>query len=133
MTEEQTDEDIIEDNTALPLGQWVNLPRRSRRAAGQNPVDAFVDVHRAEEGAINTTGVSMLHVATSPVKGNFSRFDEGVENGMLKEAVDVLKQRNEPRYLENFIVGYLLNQISAKRGIKKHGEKAVETLLKEFT
>ena len=38
-SEEHTDEDIMEDNTELTLGDWVNLPRQSRRIARLNPID----------------------------------------------------------------------------------------------
>ena len=93
----------------MPLGEWVNLPRQSRRITGLNPVDPSVDVPRNSDDPNDMEGMSMLHIATNDVIRKFSRFDDGLKSGMLKEAVDTLKERNETRYLENFIVGQLLN------------------------
>ena len=39
---------------------------------------------------------------------------------------------NEPRYLKNFITGYLLNQILVKAAIREYNEKAVSVLIAEF-
>ena len=59
----------------------------------------------------------MLHLTT---QGNI----------MLKEAVHILKNENELRHLESHITGFLL--MPAKAGIRKHGDKAAEALLKDF-
>ena len=50
---------------------------------------------------------------------------------MLKEAVHIVKIRNNIRYLENYIVGFLL--ISAKEGIWQYENRAADAILKEFT
>ena len=68
-------EDIEEetfDNTNLPLGQWVNMPRRSRRVAREDVVEPFIDVDPSENhGTINeSNGVTMLHKATGNLKMN---------------------------------------------------------------
>ena len=75
----------------------------------------------------------MLHVATNDIIFKLSGFYNGLKNRMLKEAVDLLKDRNETRRLENFIVGFLFNQMLTKKGSRKHGAKAVAVSLKEFT
>ena len=124
--EEQADEEIVDDNAGLPLGEWVNLPRRSRIISGMNPIDPPDDPNDME-------CVSMFHIATNDVSRNFSRFDDGLKNGMLKEAVDIVRDRNEIRCWENFIVGHLLNYMSAKNCIIKHGAKAFVSLLEKFS
>ena len=80
VVEEQADEDIMGHNAGLSLGEWFNLPRQSRRIAGIESVDPLDDPNDIE-------GMSVFHVATNNVSGNFSRFDDGLKNGMLKEAV----------------------------------------------
>ena len=76
--EEQSD--IIEDNfdnTNLPLGQWVNMPWRSRQIAREEVLDLFVDVEPVENhGIINETiGLTMLHKATGDDKKDYSSFE----------------------------------------------------------
>ena len=57
----------------------------------------------------------MLHLATNNIIGIFSKFDNSLKNGMFKEAVNVLKERNETSHLENFVVGCLLSQMRTKK------------------
>ena len=42
-------------------------------------------------------GISMMQVASDDLKGDFSRFDEGFNDGVLEEAVDTLKYKDETR------------------------------------
>ena len=53
-------------------------------------------------------------------------------NKMLSKAISVFYKCNKLRYLKNFIIEYLLNQISAKAGIREYNEKAVSILIAEF-
>ena len=116
--EDQADEDVMEGSAGLPLGEWVNLPRGSRRIAGLSPINLLDNPNDVE-------GMRMLHVATNDTIRNFSKFDN--------ESGGMLKDRNETRYLENFALWCLLNQMPAKTGASKNEEKSVLTLLKEFT
>ena len=51
---------------------------------------------------------------------------------MLKEAINAQKSRNETRFLENYVIGFVLNQMTSKDGTRKHGEKVIQAILKEF-
>ena len=72
----------------------------------------------------------MLQVASSSLKGDFSRLNEGSDKGMLREEVGALKFKDETRHIENYIVGHLLNQMSAKESLERHGDRAVKAILK---
>ena len=132
--EEQND--IIKDNfdnTNLPLGQWVNMLRRSRRIAREEVLDPFVDAEPVENhGASNETiSMTMLHKAIGDNKKDYSSFEPNLQdNSMLKEAMSILKTRKNTRYLENCIIGFLL--MSVKAGIRQYGDRAIDALLKEF-
>ena len=74
----------------------------------------------------------MFHKATGKFEAEYDMFrPTNLKNPKLEEAVHVMKEKNESRPLESFIAGFLL--MSAKAGIKKHGKRAIEALLKEFT
>ena len=51
---------------------------------------------------------------------------------MLREAASMKKSRNEDRFLENYVTGSALNQMSSKVGMRKYGDKVVQALLIEF-
>ena len=73
----------------------------------------------------------MICVATGDVDVKHDEFVLTAEgSSMLREAVQILKHEQEPRRIENYITGFLL--MSAKAGIKKHGDKDIAALLKEF-
>ena len=74
----------------------------------------------------------MLHMATDNGVSDASKFETTIGNETLREVIDILHDRNEPRHLENSITGFLLNQMSAKASIKLFGDKAVTVLMKEF-
>ena len=42
------------------------------------------------------------------------------------------KSRNEDRFIENYVTGSALNQMSSKVGMRKYGDKVVQALLIEF-
>ena len=109
------------------------MPRRSRRVAGKDALESLVDAEPLENHGTGeeVIGATMLHQTTGNTCANRSMFKLTTqENHMLKEAVRMMKNTNEPKWLENYITGFLL--ISAKGGISKYGDKDVEALLKEF-
>ena len=71
-------------------------------------------------------------MATDNGLPDVSKFETTTGNETLREAIGVLRDKNEPRHLENFITGFLLNQMSAKAGTKLFGDEAVNALMKEF-
>ena len=78
-------------------------------------------------------GIIMMKMVLDELKGDFSRLNEGSNNGMLEEALDALKCKDESRNIENCTVGFLLNHMSAKEGIKTHDDIEEQSLLKEFS
>ena len=44
--------------------------------------------------------------------------------------MNILKTRKDARYLENYILGFLL--MSVKAGIQQYSDRAADDLLKEF-
>ena len=121
------------DDAKLFIGQWMTMPRRSRRVARQDVIEPFVDVEPLENHGTGdeVTVVTMLHLETGNADVNYSKFKATNQgNNMLNEAVHILKNENEPRNLESCVTGFLL--ISSKAGIRKYRDKAVEALLKEF-
>ena len=106
------------------------MPRRSRQLARQEAIDPFIDAeplenHGASDEVIGTT---MLHKATGDYNKDYTSYESNLQdNLMLREAVRILKSRNDPRYLENYIVGFLL--MSVKAGIRQYGNRAVDALL----
>ena len=50
----------------------------------------------------------------------------------LEEAVRLHETTNDPSPLQHHLTGVLLNQMSARAGIKKHGDKTKEVLFSEF-
>ena len=94
------------------------MPRRSRQIAREDAVEPFADIDPSENhGTINENNrVTMLHKATGNYKKEYIYFKPNLHvNSMLKEAVHIVKIRNNMRYLENYIVSFLL--MSAKEGI----------------
>ena len=76
----ETQSDVISetfDNINLPLGQWVNMPRRLQQVAHEEVIDPFIDVELLENyGTINETiGVTMLYKAIGDFKKDYSSFE----------------------------------------------------------
>ena len=92
--------------------------------AGLDPIESSAEMPLDEEDD-DVDGISMIYVASDELKGEFSRFNEGSNNGILEELADLLKCNYEKEYLENRTVGHLLNQLSEKEGINLHGIKSV--------
>ena len=69
--------------------------------------------------------LTLLHILTKSKEYNFKCFNPKEANKILKEVVEQLDKRNDLRCLENYAVGFLLNQMPAKAIIKKHGIKVV--------
>ena len=105
----------------------ITQPRRLRRVVGLDPVEAFVDI---DSNDINST--SLLHITVDDNKKDVSNFEQGSIKEMLSKVFSMLYKKNEPSHLENFMTGYLLNQMSVKAGIKVYGKKAVTVLMAEF-
>jgi hypothetical protein len=57
----------------------------------------------------------------------------GPNHQFLQMAAEELKQDNSnTKNMQKYITGFIFNQMSAKVGIKKHGQKAIDALFKEF-
>ena len=50
----------------------------------------------------------------------------------MREAIEKLRVHGETRDLETYATGFILHQMSAKQGVRKHGEKALTALHNEF-
>ena len=90
------------DDTILPLGQWVTMPRRPRRVAGKRVLEPFADAEPSENHDMveEVTGVTMLHQVTGKKNANCSMLKPTTqENSMLREAVHIMTNENEPRCL----------------------------------
>ena len=74
----------------------------------------------------------MSYKAVDDKARDFSRFSLESSSEMLSKVIAILYKRNRQKYLENFIIEYLLNQISTKTVIKIFGRKAVIALMAEF-
>ena len=51
---------------------------------------------------------------------------------LLQHGVHELQTLNRPDSVQRYITGFVMNQMTAKAGIKKHGQKAIDALYKEF-
>ena len=121
---------------SMPLCQWALGPRRSRRARGLSVIQPFEDVALLNRSVpvkppLNAVEhVTLLQVATKGVvKGGFNQCQPGDPEGTFRESILSYYEGNDSRPLENYMTGFLLNQMSAKAGIRKHGGKAIEALL----
>ena len=104
--------------------------RRSRQIVRKAVIDPFVDIELLENYStrIDTIGVMILHKAIGDFKKNYTSFEPNLHNNsILREAVHIVKTRNDTRYLENYILGFLL--MSVKVGIRQYRDRAVDTLL----
>ena len=61
------EDDIIDDNAGLLLGEWENMPRRSRRVAGLDPIDSSAEAPHAEEEN-DVDGINMVHFESDDLK-----------------------------------------------------------------
>ena len=101
--EDESNELDIE-HTHPPLGQWVTMPRRSRRIDGQAIFEPFVETEPLQNHDTNDEimRVTMLHEAMGNLDFNCIMLEPNPHNNsMLEEAVQVLKCRNDSRCLEN--------------------------------
>ena len=56
----------------------------------------------------------MLYKATGDFKKDSSSFEPNLQdNSMLREAVNIVKTQKDTRYLENYILGFLLMLVEA--------------------
>jgi hypothetical protein len=58
--------------------------------------------------------------------------DGEIEDHSLRKAVDEVVRGGSNSSLLNYIFGFMMTQMSAKAGIKKHGKVAVEALFQKF-
>lgn len=111
----------INDVNDMTLEQWQKLPQRSRRIANQDPIVPFED---ANEGANVTPSFMQTDIDVNRIKN--------IDTNDIREAIDAYNNTNDDRKLKNVVVGCMLAHMSFKQGLKKHGEKAMEALHKEF-
>jgi hypothetical protein len=50
----------------------------------------------------------------------------------LREAVEVMMGSGSKMEVLNYVTGFILTQMTAKAGIKKHGQVAIDALYQEF-
>ena len=94
------------------------MPRRSQWIAREEVIDPFTDAEPLENhGTISETiRLTMLHKITRDAKKDSSSFEPNLQdNSMLREAINILKSWKDMRYLDNYILGFLL--MSVKVGI----------------
>ena len=62
------------DDMNLSLGQWVTMPRRSRRVARQEAPDPFIDVEPLENHGTGkeVLGITMFHKATGNKEADYA-------------------------------------------------------------
>ena len=113
--------DLMQDSTNMPLGQWMNSP--------QSPLHPFAGADPTEDAI---EGVNTLCVSKEIISTILSRIDLEIECSKMKEEAELLRNKEVPHHLINFMVGCLLNQTSATSGTKKCGEKDGKTLMTEF-
>lgn len=58
------------------------------------------------------------------------RFDHQADFQMLQHAAETLDE--QPRNMFQYVYGYVMTQMTATTGIKKHGQPAIDALLAEF-
>ena len=77
--------------------------------------------------------MSLIHAALDTHLANTDKLECAFgSNNMPKEAANIQKNRNENRFLENGVAGFVLNQMSSKAGMHKHGDKVVQSLVTEI-
>ena len=115
------EEDFTGDDTSMPLGKWTNLSRRSRRIAGREPSANFVDVEPLENHGTMDSEVSLLHLALDAKSEDADKFEPTCgDSPMLQEDINAQKSRNNTRFLENYVRGFMLNQMSSQAGTREH-------------
>jgi hypothetical protein len=87
--------------------------------------DEVVLDHEGQRSAETDTNADHTHRYN--LRSN-QKHETGVQ--LLQHAAD--KFEESPRDMQRYIFGYIMTQMTATAGIKKHGQAAVEALLQEF-
>ena len=62
----------------------------------------------------------------------FEELNDDLHFQFVQEAIKEIKNKGETKLLCQYVTGLIFNQMSAKVGLKKHGERAWKALLKEL-
>ena len=107
--------------------------RMSGRIAGREPSVNLADVEPLENHDTVDSEASLLNLALDRKSDNEDKFEHAYsDNDMLQESINTQKSINDTRFLENYVTGFVLNQMQSKAGMRKHGTKEIQALLKEF-
>ena len=62
----------------------------------------------------------------------FKDLNDDLHFQFMQQAVKDVKETGDTALLCKYVTGLIFNQMSAKAGLKKHGERAWQALLKEL-
>ena len=87
--------------------------------------------HKSFQGGLN-----LFQSVVDPVPSDdtklFNKFNIFSPEHSLRESVKKFILTDDPSELQHYLVGVFLHQMSAKVGLKKHGQRAKEILFTEF-
>ena len=76
--------------------------------------------------------VRMPHSEFLFLQTPFEELNDDLHFQFVQEAIKEIKDKGETKLLCQYVTGLVFNQMSAKAGLKKHGERAWKALLKEL-
>jgi len=79
-----------------------------------------------------THNVRMPHSEFLFLQTPFEELNDDLHFQFVQEAIKEIKHKGETKLLCQYVTGLVFNQMSAKAGLKKHGERAWKALLKEL-
>ena len=68
----------------------------------------------------------------APTKSASPRQPETTHQSSLEDAIDEMERSGSTDDVFKYVTGFIMTQMTAKAGIKKHGEVAVTALYQEF-
>jgi len=109
----------------------IVIPPTSKRSSDEDS-----DINSPSMLKNRQDGISLFQMAVEVLEQHKSidttEYDFTQARSQLRKIVDEFLLTEDPTALQHHLVGILLTQMSAKAGIRKHGDKAKEVLFTEF-
>ena len=122
--DEDNGKEADKDDVNITPKEWPEQRRRSRRIANLPPINPFVDTPSTnEDNEINKPSFAQIQA---------NKCSRIVKKDDMKNAINDFHETNNKHVLVNAVVGYVMAQLSARKGMQQHGEKAIKALCEEF-
>ncbi len=106
-------------------------PRYNLRGNRERSYDHRLD-HRMDSADTNTKSYDAPDITPTDNPSDDAAFTQTDNFCMLQDAMDTYKESGSTKPLEWYITNFMFTQMSARKGIKKFGEVAVNALFSEF-